>query len=131
MLERDYLVGMLLRFDEAIRLSWTKANDSRDPKGAAELLEFAIGQAIGLDIDALLSLAPASMVSVIKISGTDPHIAEYVARSLLLESEYLADANAACATLRDAQARALASAYEIELPLSCEEIVRACDDVIS
>ena len=44
----------------------------------------ALGDATDLDGEALLSLAPESLASVLQVSGVDPHLTEYIARSLML-----------------------------------------------
>ncbi len=123
MLEQDYLMRIVLQFAEMIRRSWTKARDERDPKGAADMLEDAVGEATDIDGGVLLSLAPESIASVMQVSGVDPRVTEYIARSLLLASGYLREAGEhALAAVREAQARAVATAYGIELPGSVEEL---------
>ena len=80
------------------------------------MLENAIGDATDLDGSMLLSLAPESMASVLQVSGVDPHVTEYVANSLQLESEFLRSAgNDELAEVRAGQARALALTYGFEL----------------
>lgn len=117
MFERDYLMRMLLAFYEAIVKSVQKGDDEDDPKEAADLLEEAIGSAVDMDGATLLTLAPESIAGVLQVSGTDPRVTEYIARSLLLASGYLAEAGeGALAGLRAAQARALADAYGFALP---------------
>ena len=87
MFEQDYLMRLLMQFMEAMRRSIERADDGRDPAAAADMLESAIDDATDLDGSMLLSLAPESMASVLQVSGVDPHVAEYVANSLQLESE--------------------------------------------
>lgn len=116
MLQQDYLVRMLMRLAEAISKSLAKAKDDDDPEEAAELLENAIGEATELDGAVLLSLAPESIASVVQISGTDPRVVEYIARTLMLEASYLEDAGKSeKAALRNEQALALANAYGIDV----------------
>lgn len=123
MLEQDYLMRIVLQFAEMIRRSWTKAHDERDPKSAADMLEDAVGEATDIDGGVLLSLAPESIASVMQVSGVDPRVTEYIARSLLLASGYLHEAGQhALADVREAQARAVAAAYDIELPASVEDL---------
>ena len=43
----------------------------------------ALGDATDLDGEALLSLAPESLASVLQVSGVDPHLTEYIALSLI------------------------------------------------
>ncbi|MBE6464736.1 MAG: hypothetical protein E7003_05375 [Eggerthellaceae bacterium] len=117
MLQQDYLMRMILQFAEAIRLSLQKSNGQHDPRAAAEMLEAAIGEATDIDGGILLGLAPESMVGIMQVSGTDPHLTGYIAHSLLMSSLYLRKANEpALAQLREKQARAVAFAYGITLP---------------
>lgn len=116
MFQQDYLMRIFLQFAEAIRRSMLKANGEQDPASAAGMLEAAVGEATELDGDVFLSLAPESMTSILSVSGTDPRVVEYIARSLLLESEYLKDAGQLeKAELRAEQAAALAQSCGIEL----------------
>ena len=129
MLEQDYLMRILLQFAEIIRRSWTKAEEERDPLRAADMLEDAVGEAVDMDGAALLSLAPDSVASVVQVSGVDPRVVDYVARSLLPASGYLRDAGERdLADLRERQARALADAYGLDLPDDPEDAMRLLDD---
>ena len=92
MLEQDYLMRILLQFAEAIRRSWSRAVEDRDPRDAANMLERAVGDATDIDGATLLSLSPESIASVMQVSGVDPRVSEYIARSLLLASGYLGEA---------------------------------------
>ena len=100
MLEQDYLMRILLQFAEAIRRSWARSVEDRDPRDAANMLERAIGDATDIDGATLLSLSPESIASVMQVSGVDPRVSEYIARSLLLASGYLAEAGPPCAPSR-------------------------------
>ena len=123
MLQQDYLVRMLTMFAEAIRRSLEKSRD-RDPRGAAEMLEAAIGDATDIDGSVLLSLTPESIASIMMVSGVDPRVTEYIARSLKLEATYLADAGEAeLAQLRSEQADAVAAAYGLgEIDIAFDEL---------
>lgn len=122
MLHRDYLVEQFRRFAEAIRLSWIKAKgEPADPLEAAEVLEAAMDGATNIDAATLLLLSPDSIASILEVTGTDPDVVEYLARSLLLESRYLEEGgDLAHAQLRREQAFAIAAGYGI--PLSDEQI---------
>ena len=116
MFEQDYLMRLLMQFMEAMRRSIERADDGRDPAGAADMLEAAIGDATDLDGSMLLSLAPESMAQVMQVSGVDPHVTEYVANSLSLEAEFLCSAgNPELADIRAGQADAIAAAYGFDL----------------
>lgn len=118
MLEQDYIMRIILQFGQIIRRSWTKANKESDPLGAAELIENQVGEATEIDGNVLLSLAPESIAGVMQVSGTDPGIADFIARSLLLEAQYLREASKnQVADLREEQAYAIAEAFQIELSL--------------
>lgn len=117
MLEQDYLVRLLLQFFQGIVKSMERRQDYEDPQAAADLLEAAIGEATDMDGAVLLSLAPESIASVMQVSGIDPNVTQFVARSLLLESVYLSEAgNDALAATRAGQARAIAAEYGFDLP---------------
>lgn len=118
MFEQDYLMKLLLAFYQAMFKSLRRVMDEdEDPKEAADTLDEVVGNAVGMDGKSLLSLAPESITGVLQISGTDPRVTEFVARSLLLSSQYLTQAGqTALASLRAEQARAIAQAYGFELP---------------
>lgn len=114
MFERDYLMRLIAELGAAIRhtLQQRQQHPDRNATDSAEMLEAAIGTATELDGVTLLSLAPESIAQVISVSGTDPRVTEYVARSLLLCSRYYAEAgNDALANLRAQQAFAIAETY--------------------
>ena len=116
MFEQDYLMRMLLQFFQAMGRSWSQAEEE-DYDHACDTLEDAISTATELDGAALLSLAPESIAQVMRVSGVDPNVTEFVARSMLLESVYLAKAKqTALSAVRAEQARAIAEEYGFELP---------------
>ena len=119
MLEQDYLVRMLLQFFQAMNRAAERAGNKEhpDPQSAADMLETAIGEATDMDGAALLSLSPDSIAQVMRVTGVDPNVTQFVARSMLLESVYLSDARqTALAAIRAAQARAIAEEYGFDLP---------------
>lgn len=117
MLQQDYLVQMFVRFAQAIRLSFEKTRGKQtDPNDAAELLEAEVGTAVNIDGSMLLSLAPESIASILRVFDTDPRVIEYVARTLLLESTFLDQGgDPEKAQLRRRQAYAVAHDYGISL----------------
>ena len=117
MMEQDYLMRLLMQFFQAMARSWSQAKEHEDPIGAAESLEDAISNATDIDGSILLSLAPESISSVMRVSGVDPDVTQFVARSMLLESVYLQQAgNYELARVRTAQAHAIAREYGFSLP---------------
>lgn len=116
MLEKDYLMRMILVLVEGIRRTLEMSKENDDPGAAADSLEEIIGQATDIDGAILLSLAPESIADILQVSGTDPSVVEFVGRSMLLESSYLAQAgDAETSLLRKRQAEALASSYGFSL----------------
>ncbi len=112
MFERDYLMRLIMDFMQGIRLSLERAESGHDPASAADLLDNAIGSATDIDPATLLSLTPDSIASIMQVSGVDPKVTEYIARSLLLSSRYHADAgDGATAALSREQGLAVARAY--------------------
>ena len=118
MFEQDYLMKLLLAFYQAMFKSLRRVTDEdEDPKEAADTLDEVVGNVVGMDGTSLLSLTPESVAGVLQVSGTDPRVTEFIARSLLQSSEYLTQAKqGALASLRVEQARAIADAYGIDLP---------------
>lgn len=114
MLQRDYLTRLLVMLAEGIRRSFFKKEE--DPRGAADTLEAAISNATDIDGAILLSLAPESMSAILQVSGVDPRVCGYIAHTLLLESEFLEEANDSnLASIRRQQAHAVADAYGVDL----------------
>ncbi len=126
MFERDYIMNLLVHFAAAIRRSMEQDEKEHDPDEAARMLDLAVGDAVDLDSDMLLNLAPDSAAGLLQVSGTDPQVTEYIARSLLLSSSYYAKAGeGSLADLRATQAHAIAEAYGHDLPdgeMSCDDM---------
>ena len=106
---------LLLKFFKAIVRS--RELKEENAQAAAESLEDAISTATELDGAALLSLSPESIAQVLRVTDVDPNVVQFVARSMLLESVYLNDAaSTELASLRAAQAHAIAVGYGFALP---------------
>lgn len=119
MLQQDYLMRLIMQFLQGIRRSFDK--EKVDPAEAAESLEGAIALALDMDAGIMLGLQPESFASILRISGTDPRLAEYIQKSLVLESHYLEKAGAHdMADLRFGQAEALAAAFGVPAPVRGE-----------
>lgn len=124
---------LLLDFAAAIRRSIERTEHQRDPETAAHMLEVAIGNATDIDGAVLLSLSPDSIATILEVSGTDPQVTEYIARSMLLASRYQEEAgNAELAKLREEQAYAIAEAYGHDLSdqsITPEELDALFDEI--
>lgn len=129
MFERDYLMRLIAELGAAMRRTLERADGlDLSSSDSAKLLEAAIGTATDFDGATLLSLSPESIAQIIQVSGTDPRVTEYVARSLMLCSRYYEeDGDTALAELRAKQARAIAAAYGHDLPedAATDEAVQA------
>ncbi len=116
---------LIWQFVEALRRTVEKDDD---PEAKAESVEGAIANALEMDANVVLGLAPESFASILQVSGTDPHVVEYLVRGMALESHYLEQAGKAqAAQLRFDQATALAHAYGIDAPAPGE--VPAAEDL--
>ncbi len=116
MFERDYLIRLIAELGAAIRRSMSRATEDKDPEDAASMLEAAVGTAVDMDAETLLSLAPESISTILSVSGVDPRVTEYMARSLLLAARYREEAgDQATAALRRGQALAIAQAWGYQL----------------
>lgn len=123
MFERDYLVRMLVDLAAAIRRSMDRARGEKDLAGACEVLENSISNATDLDGSVLLSLAPESIAQVLQTTNTDPRVIIYIAHSMQLQSHYLEQLNnQQMSKLRLDQAKALASAYNFDLPQNIDDV---------
>lgn len=128
MLQQDYLMRLIWQFVEGMRRSLEKGK--KDPRAAADSLEAALSDALDIDANVMLNLAPESFASIVQVSGTDARVVEYVVRCLALESHYLEEAGQPLlASLRFEQARALAAAYGVNAPeqgeIPCEATLDA------
>ncbi|WP_350454033.1 hypothetical protein [Slackia heliotrinireducens] len=113
MLQQDYLMRLIIQFVAATTRS-IEIGKVR-PKEAAEGLEDAMSEALDMDASTLLRLEPESLSDILRVSGVDPDLMEYIIRSMLLEAWYLEEANLPkTGQLRRDQARALAYMYGLE-----------------
>lgn len=115
MLQQDYLMRLIMQFVRGLRRSLER--EKENPAEAAESLEDAIAQALDLDAGVVLGLHPESFASVLSVSGTDPHVVEYLVQGLMLEARYLdAVPSSHLADLRRRQAHALAATFGLPEP---------------
>ena len=116
MLHQDYLMRMFLQLASAMRESLQRARGDHDPEAAARMLEDSLEDATEMDGSLLLRLTPDAMAAMLQLSQSDPVLMEYVARTLLLSSEYLKQAGELSqAELRREQAYAVARTFDIYL----------------
>ena len=132
MFENDYLMRMILQLAEAIRKSLMKGH--KDVYSELHDIERAIGDAVDMDPQLLLSLAPESVVSMLQLGSFDEQLGGFVVRALFYEAGLLEEQNRfGTADLRRAQANAIAQAYSIDVsiadasPEALEEFVKQWD----
>ena len=117
MIQQDYLMRLLLQFFQAMARSWELNHNHNHPEEAADMIEAAIGNATDIDGATLLSLSPDSIAQIMRVTDVDPRVTQFIARSMLLESVYLTQAQQSdLASLRKEQAAAIADEYGFELP---------------
>ena len=105
MLQRDYLLEILIRFIETLTRALKRAVEQNDLSGCREA-ERAVADLLELDPETAMVLAPASLVPV----------ASYVGYTLDRVADIYEDGgDEATAELRRAQAEAVADAYGCDL----------------
>ena len=114
-LQQDYLMQLIEQFTTAIRRARSRA-EGEDYQAAADAMDAAITSATGIDASTLFSLSPESIAAILSVTGVDPNVTEYIAKSMQLQSHFLGKAGDAFSSdLRLRQAEAIASAYGFTL----------------
>lgn len=117
MFERDYLMNMLMQFFKGMMRANELRHEKDDPELASSMLENLISESLDMDGATILQLSPDSIAQVMRVTGADPHMMEFIARSLLLDSLYLEEAEQLHkAQMRKEQAFAIAREYGFDLP---------------
>lgn len=132
MLHQDYIVRMLSELAAAVTRCVLRQENRRTPEESADMLEEAVGNAVAIDGAAFLSLAPDSIAQIMQVTGTDARVSEYVARTIMLASSYLAEAGQPeLAALRREQALAIADAYGHDITDMDGSLERAGEAAVS
>ena len=125
MLQHDYIIDMIEKFCMAVAHALERFLFENDFK-AAEDVEQAVGQLVGLDADAAMVLDPNSLVLMFQLSGVGESVAGYAAYALdRLADVYEDKGEAQLAQVRRSQAEAIAEAFNCDLcatPEGFEEI---------
>lgn len=130
MFERDYLMRLLVEFAAGIQRVIERAGDHLRPEESAQALDDVVGRSVDMDADALLSLSPESLAAVLEVSGVDPRLGGHIARSLLLSSQYYAEAGAdGLSQVRAEQAQAVAAFAGHELPADGQDAAALLEEV--
>ena len=124
MLHEDYLMRQLLAFFQALVNSSTNVLTNKDLIGEAESLENLVGEASGLGADMLLKLAPESVATILRSTGTDPQVTEFMAHSLLQAAKYRNSAgDEKLGEIREKQAHAIAHEFGFDLEVSLDDFL--------
>ncbi len=116
MIERDYLMRLLLNLAQGIMRTIQADRSGGTKRDSAEMLEMAIGEAVDFDGETFLALAPDSIAQILQISGTDARASRFIANSLYLASVYRAEAgDEELARIRREQAYAVAEQFGHEI----------------
>lgn len=124
MLQHDYIIGLIQEFAIAVSAALRRCFLERGEAGTQESgqeVEAAVGRLIELDPETAMALSPSSLVTMIQLSGVGESVAGYVAWTLnKLADAYDRDGNP-LASVRRAQATAIANEFGCDLSDCPEE----------
>ena len=122
MLQRDYLLEILICFIETPTRALRRAVEQNDLSGCREA-ERAVADLLELDPETAMVLSPASLVQMMGLSSVGSAVASYVGYTLDRVADIYEDGgDEATAELRRAQAEAVADAYGCDLMDVPEEL---------
>lgn len=124
MLQHDYIIGLIQEFGVAVSAALREAFHARGAKQASESeqeVEQAIGQLIDLDPATAMALSPDSLVTMIDLSGVGESVAGYVAWTLDRLADVYEMHGDPLASVRRAQAAAVATQFGFDLSTCPEE----------
>lgn len=122
MLQRDYLLDIIIRFVEVLSRALRAAVLEKDGEACAEV-ERAVAELLELDPDTASILAPQSLVQLMALSGMGEGLAAYVGYALDRVADVYEDRGEdALAGLRRAQAEAIADQFGCDLSHVPEEL---------
>ena len=128
MLQRDFIVEMATRFGDALA-RWLRPAVLEGDLESIGGIEASLAELMDLDSATVLKLDPASLVTMLELSGVGDSVAGYVSYALLrLGDAYDAAGDRATADIRRRQAQAVAEAFGATLgavPEEYKELERA------
>lgn len=125
-IKNDYLLDQINRFVESIVSGIGKSRSGR-AEDAVETFEAVAGDVLDMDAQTALSLAPASLVTMMQLSAVDESLAMYTAYALQRAADAYDLKGDAAAQLRRSQAQALADAYGFDVVAVPPEVQEALD----
>lgn len=114
MIHEDYILRMIQLFAAAFETALTEAKLGEEEK-AVGTLEDAIGRCMNMKSSTVLALAPASLVTVMKLSSLNDSVAIYIAFVLQRIADLIELDDKNLAAMRREQAAAVAKAFEFPL----------------
>lgn len=130
MLHRDYILELIEEFVNTVVPLLRRAHVARDLDAAREA-EAAVAELLDLDPSCALALAPASLVTMTRLSGVGETLAGHAAFALAALARVYAEAGLDdVAGLRAEQARALGEAFGCDpddVPEGMEGLVAPAD----
>ncbi len=122
MLQRDYLLEVIVRFVEMLARALRHAVEQQDEAGCHEA-ERAVAELLELEPDTLSALAPNSLVQLMELSGIGESVCAHAGYALDRVADIYEDlGNDACARMRRAQAEAIEEAFGFDLSQVPDEL---------
>jgi hypothetical protein len=112
-IKNDYLLEMVARFVEALVTALERARLGRSAEAIGDY-EGLVGEALDMDAEVVLELAPPSLVAMMQISAVDDTMAGYTVYALGRAADLREEQGDAVAQLRREQAACVAEAYGLE-----------------
>lgn len=125
-IKNDYLLDQIARFVESITAGIGKSRAGR-ADDAIEAFEAVAGDVLDMDAETALSLAPASLVTMMQLSAVDDSLAAYTVYALERAADAYDGRGDATGQLRRAQAQAIADAFGFEVSVVPPEVQAALD----
>jgi hypothetical protein len=114
MLQHDYILEVIGKFVESVTVALLGVFKKRDFSQIGEA-EAAVADLLDLDQETAMSLAPASLVTMMQLSGVGDTVAAYAAWALRKVADaYELSGDATTAGLRRDQARAIGDAFGVD-----------------
>ena len=123
MLHRDYIQDMIDQFCLEVSLPLKQGLTDADIENC-EKIETAIGKMMEMDAKSALALAPASLVSIMQLTGVSDYLASYIVFGLMrLADMYEKMDNIGLSDIRRSQAGAIAETYGCDINEIPEEFL--------
>lgn len=126
-IRNDYILDMIAQFVQAVVEAAERARAGEGGRAIAQYEE-VVGRALDMDAEAILSLTPESLVTLVQLSAVDESLAVYAAYSLVGASRIYEAQGNPLGELRAGQARAIAGAYGFDVGEVPPEVVQTMEE---